>query len=55
MNCVDKQSRESATHVVLLMELRTLTWNDWTRGSHRSDVVYNLNGKTRNSHTSAKI
>ena len=33
----------------------TLTWNDWPRDSHRSDVVHNLSRKTRNSHTSVKM
>ena len=46
---------ESATHVVLLMELSALTWNAWSGDSHRSDVVYNLSGKTWNSHASDEI
>ena len=54
-NCVEKHSMESATHVVSLMQLSALTWNDWPGDSHRSDVVRNLSGKTRNSHTSVEI
>ena len=54
---MEKHSIESVTHVMLLMELSAcaLTWNDWPGDSHRSDVVYNLNGKTWNSHASVEI
>ena len=55
MNCVEKHSMESATHVVLLMELSALTWNDWPGDSHRSEAVYNLSGKPRDSHVSEEI
>ena len=55
LNCEEKHSRESATHVVLLMEICALTWKNWPRDSHRSDVVCNLSGKTRNIHACVEI
>ena len=37
------------------MEVCALTWKNWPRDSHRSDVVFNLNGPTRNFHASVEI
>ena len=55
INCEEKHSRESAAHVVLLMEVCALTWKNRPRGRHRSDVVCNLSGKTKNFHASVEI
>ena len=55
LRCEEKHSKESATHVVLLMKVCELTWKDWPTDSHRSDVVHNLSGNTWNFHTSVEI
>ena len=51
----ENEKKNSSVRRVLLMKVYALTWNDWPRDSHRSDVVHNLSGKTRNSHTSVEI